>query len=116
MEVGKNIKQLRELKNFTQSYMAEHLSMSIGGYSKIETGQTDVSLSKIQQIAEILDTDLSTILNFDAKNVFNQCNNSGSIVTGTINTQNNNGNVVEFLTSIQDQIVSMKEILYKQKV
>lgn len=113
MDVGRNIKQIRELKNFTQSYMADQLNMSIGGYSKIETGQTDVSLSKIQQIAEILDTDLSTILNFDAKNIFNQCHNNNSVITGMLDTQNNNGNVIELLASLEDQISSIKEMLSK---
>jgi len=114
MDVGKNIKQLRELKNFTQSFMADNLNMSIGGYSKIESGQTDVSFSKIQQIADILETDLGTLLNFDPKNIFNQCHNSNSVISGTIGTQINNGNILDFLTNIQEQISEMKNILSKK--
>lgn len=109
MEVGRNIKQLRELKNLTQSYVVNQLNMSVGGYSKIESGQTDVSFSKIQQIAEVLETDLSTILNFDPKNIFNQCHNSNSIITGNINSQYNNESVIGLLTDIQAQIIKIKE-------
>jgi transcriptional regulator with XRE-family HTH domain len=108
MEVGKNIKRLREFRNLTQTHIAEKLNMSVGGYSKIESGQTDVSFSKIQQIAEILETDLSTILNFDPKNIFNQCNNTNSVIAGTIGTQNNNGNILDMLTNIQEEINSVK--------
>jgi transcriptional regulator with XRE-family HTH domain len=115
LNIGKNIRQIRELKSYTQTFMADHLNMSIGGYSKIETGQTDVSISKVQQIADILETDLGTIFNFDAKNIFHQCNNENSVITGTINTQNNNGDLLEFLTSIQDQIKLMKEMMHFQK-
>ncbi|MBE7441389.1 MAG: helix-turn-helix transcriptional regulator [Flavobacteriales bacterium] len=115
MEVGKNIKQIRELKNLTQGYIAERLNMSIGGYSKIESGQTDVTLSKIQQIAEILETDLSTILSFDPKNIFNQCNNNNSIITGSIGTQNNNGNIIDILSHIQEEIISVKRKIEKEK-
>lgn len=116
MEIGKNIKQLRELKNLTQSYIAERLDMSIGGYSKIESGQTDVTFSRIKQIAEILETDLSTILNFDPKNIFNQCNNNNSIITGSVGTQNNNGNILDILSNIQEEIISVKRAFQDEKV
>lgn len=114
MGVGKNIKQLRELRNFTQQYMAEHLNMSVGGYSKIESDQTDITLSRIEQIAEVLETELSTILNFDAKNIFNQCNNNNSFVTGTVQTQNNNENILDYLNDIQAQVASLKKEIFKK--
>ena len=115
MEIGKNIKQIRELKNLTQSYIAERLDMSIGGYSKIESGQTDVTFSRIKQIAEILETDLSTILNFDPKNIFNQCHNTNSIITGSVGTQNNHGNILDILSNIQEEIVSVKRAFQDKK-
>ncbi len=71
MSIGHNIKKLRELKNYTQTYMSEQLKMSLSGYSKIERDETDISLKRLQQIAEVLGTDYSTILNFDSKGVFN---------------------------------------------
>lgn len=89
--------------------------MNISRYSKIESGQTDVAFSKIQQIAEILETDLSTLLNFDPKNIFNQCNNNNSVITGIIDTQNNNGNILDFLSDIQEQITSMKDAILNDK-
>lgn len=113
MDIGKNIRQIRELKNFTQSYVADRLNMSIGGYSKIETGQTDVSLSKIEQIAAILETELGTLLNFDAKNIFNQYNNTNSVVTGYVETQNN-PNILQSLNDIQEHIRQVKEALVQQ--
>jgi len=116
MEVGKNIKQLRELKNLTQSHIAERLNMSIGGYSKIESGQTDVTLSKIQRIAEILEADLATILNFDPKNIFNQYNNTHSIITGSVDTQNNDSNILKILSNIQEEITSVKHVIENEKI
>lgn len=78
MKVGKKIKQLRELQNFTQQYMADQLSMSLSGYGKIERDETDVTLNKMNQIAKILDTDLNTILSFDKNQVFNLYNNKNA--------------------------------------
>lgn len=115
MNVGKNIKQLRELKNLTQSYVSDRLNMSIGGYSKIESGQTDVSFSKILQIAEILETDLSTILDFDPKNIFNQCHNNNSVISGNVNTQNIQGNILDMLTKIKKDIDAMKDEIRNDK-
>ncbi|HRP59917.1 MAG TPA: helix-turn-helix transcriptional regulator, partial [Vicingus sp.] len=71
MSIGNTIKKLRELKNYTQSYMSERLNMSLSGYSKIERDETDISLKRLRQIAEILETDYSNILNFDESKIFN---------------------------------------------
>ena len=108
MSIGSKIKQLRELRNFTQAHMAERLNMSVGGYCKIEKDQTDVSLSKIEQIAAILETDLGTLLNFDSKQVFNQYNNYNSVITGHIHEQMINGNLRDILNDLQNQINALR--------
>jgi transcriptional regulator with XRE-family HTH domain len=113
MKIGDNIKNLRELKNLTQAYMAERLNMSISGYSKIEKNKTDVALSKILTIAEILETDISTLLNFDAKQVVYQTNNHSVVAGGHNNTQNINGNIENILTNIQEDIQKLKSELNK---
>ena len=78
MSTGIIIKKLRELRNFTQSYMAEKPNLSLSGYSKVERDGTDISLKRLQQIAELLDTDINTILSFDEKNVFNFSHNNSA--------------------------------------
>ena len=67
MNVGEKIKKLRELKNYTQQHMAEKLDLSLSGYGKIERNDTDISISKLEKIAEILGVDLAAILNLDDK-------------------------------------------------
>lgn len=106
MSVGKKIKQLRELRNFTQSYMAEKLSLSLGGYSKIERNETDVTLSRLNQIAKVLDTDIATILNFDSKQVFNQYNNKSATANGVVQNQQiiADQGLDEFFNKMKDDI------------
>ncbi len=87
MSIGKKIKQLRELRNLTQAYMANELNMSLGGYGKIERDETDITISRLNQIAEILETDLSTILNFDSNQVFNLYNNKVANANGVVQNQ-----------------------------
>jgi transcriptional regulator with XRE-family HTH domain len=71
MSIGNNIKKLRELRNFTQSYISDRLQMSLSGYSKIERDETDISVKRLEQIAEILETDLKTILELNTEKIFN---------------------------------------------
>lgn len=53
------IRKLRIEKDFTQDYMAIKLDMSISAYSKLERGQTDPTLSRIEKISEVLGFQLS---------------------------------------------------------
>lgn len=73
--IGDNIKKFRELKNITREQLASDLKMSLSNYSKIERGEIDLTLSRIQEIASILGVDVSQILNFDATQIFNVSNN-----------------------------------------
>jgi transcriptional regulator with XRE-family HTH domain len=75
IKIGDSIKKFRELKNITREQIASELNMSLSGYSKIERDEIDLTLSRIQQIAQILSVDIAQILNFDASQIFNVSNN-----------------------------------------
>lgn len=64
--VGSKIKQVRELRNFTQDYMAQRLEISQAMYSKIERGESDIGLGQLNKIAKELDIDLTHLLTFDS--------------------------------------------------
>ena len=73
--IGDNIKKLRELKNITREMLASDLKMSLSNYSKIERGEIDLTISRLYEIASVLEVDVSQILNFDATQIFNISNN-----------------------------------------
>ena len=73
------IKQIRELKNFTQEYVATKLNLSIRAYSKIETGETQLTINRLNEISEALGVEPMEILGFDEKQVFNHCKQDGYI-------------------------------------
>lgn len=75
-KISQNIKKFRELKGITREQLAGDLGMSISGYSKIERGEVDLSMSKIQKISEVLGVEISEILNFDATQIFNVQHNN----------------------------------------
>ena len=70
-QAGIKLKQLRELKNFTQEYMAQQLGLSTRAYSKIESGETQLTINRLNEIAAILEVDPIQALGFDHQNVFN---------------------------------------------
>ena len=85
------IKNIRELKNYTQEYMAEKLGLTQAGYSKIEKGNTSLSYEKLVEIGKILDVTVEDIISFDYDKYFNNFNritgnNNGSILINTENT------------------------------
>ena len=73
------IKQIRELKNVTQEYIATQLGLSIRAYSKIETGETQLTINRLNEISKALGVDPIEILGFDDKQVFNNCKQDGYI-------------------------------------
>ncbi|MCS6824926.1 MAG: helix-turn-helix domain-containing protein [Cytophagaceae bacterium] len=65
MNIGEKIKRIRELKNYTQEYMAEQLQISQSQYSRLESGESDLLYSRLEQIAKVLEMTISDIDNFD---------------------------------------------------
>jgi transcriptional regulator with XRE-family HTH domain len=53
-DVGEKIRLQRLTKNFSQEYMAFMLDISQAAYSKIERGETVLTLPRVYEIAEIL--------------------------------------------------------------
>jgi len=98
MNVGEKIKKLRELKNYTQQHIADQLNLSLSGYGKIERNETDISISRLEEIANILGVDVNTVLSFDEKHIFNMNNNQTA--NGIVQNQYMNP------TELIDQIIN----------
>ncbi|GGJ81719.1 MULTISPECIES: helix-turn-helix domain-containing protein [Parabacteroides] len=52
--VGQRLQLLRLEKNLTQEQMSEKLNLSTSAYCKIEYGETDLTLTRLNKIAEVL--------------------------------------------------------------
>jgi transcriptional regulator with XRE-family HTH domain len=50
------------------------LGLTVTSYGKIEQGQSDISLSRLQDIAQKLEIDLTELLKNTGGNVFVNCN------------------------------------------
>lgn len=70
MYIGSKIKKLRELRNFTQSYMANTLQVTQSTYCRYENDEIDISMPIVENIAAILTISKDAILHFDENKLF----------------------------------------------
>ena len=75
--VGHRLQMLRMEKNLTQEQMGEKLNLSTSAYCKIEYGETDLTLTRLNKIAEVLNMSALELFNKIDGNVY--VNNSGTI-------------------------------------
>lgn len=60
--IGKNIRQLRQRNGWSQGEVAKRLKISIPAFSKIETGITDINISRLDQIADLFEVSTLEII------------------------------------------------------
>lgn len=116
MSIGTKVKKLRELKNVTQEYMAQELGISQNAYSKIEREETDVSFSRLEQIAKILDINILDIIGFDEKKLFfgiseNRDNSNNGVIINTGLNDKERLLYEQTLNQLREENVYLKKIL-----
>lgn len=65
--VGANIRTMRHQRGWSQEDVANRLGISIPAFSKIETGVTDINLSRLEQIANIYDVNVVNLLSLEVE-------------------------------------------------
>jgi transcriptional regulator with XRE-family HTH domain len=63
--IAQKIKSHREFRKITQETMAEMLLMSQQAYSRLETGETDLTITRLHQIADVLRIKSDDLLNLE---------------------------------------------------
>jgi len=63
--VAANIKKTRIYRNYTQDYLAAKLGISQNAYSKIELGYSNITISRLARISEILEVEIMAMINLD---------------------------------------------------
>ena len=112
--IGNNIKNIRELKNLTQEFVAEKLDISQSAYSRLEKGEIKISKEKLVQIAKVLEVKPEDIKEFDSQKYFNSVGNvdgdfSGSIIVGIGMEE------LGMKKLYDDKIALMEELMSQQK-
>jgi len=71
--LGIKIRKVRQLKDYSQEYVANLLKISQRAYSKIESGETKISDSRINEISKVLEVKPSKLCSFDESSIFENC-------------------------------------------
>ncbi|KAB1065742.1 helix-turn-helix domain-containing protein [Salibacter halophilus] len=113
-DIGKKIRQIRELKGYSQEFIAKKLDLSIRAYSKIESEETQLTIKRLNEISEILEVEPEEILGFDSQFVFN--NNFKTHKGGSYVAYNNTS--IEQVQILYEKLLAEKdrhiELLQKQ--
>lgn len=86
MKIGDKIRSLRTIKGYSQVNMADLLGISSIAYGDIERNKTDVSHSRLEQIAKAFGIELVTLLSHGEQlaNIFSNCSNNHVVGSGDI--------------------------------
>jgi transcriptional regulator with XRE-family HTH domain len=76
-DIGKNIKNIRELKNLTQAHVASQLNIAQRTYGNIEKAKNNVTYEAIEQIAKVLEVSVNKILELNAEVILNNNSQAG---------------------------------------
>ena len=118
--IAKNIRKHRELKGFSQEYMAHQLNVNQSTYAKMENSSTKITIDKLFSVAKLLETDVSEILDLKNQTIYNQDLKDNSVGHQQVENlyQENKEVYQELLKAKDEQIALLKEqiIFYKSKL
>jgi transcriptional regulator with XRE-family HTH domain len=113
-QIGQKIKKLRELRNFTQSHMAEELGLSQSAYSKLELGETEITYNKLERVAEVLGMRPEEVISFNESMVFNVMHNqtgNGFVITNNQLTEAEKHLYEEQISLLKEELSYLKRLL-----
>lgn len=109
--LGKKIRLLRHQRGWSQEDVAKRLDISIPAFSKIETGITDVNLSRLDQISKLFDMSIVQLLAINDPEEEKKYNSD--LAEATKKLQDRDSDVIE----LQKKVIELYEQLHqKEKV
>ena len=113
-KMGQKVRMVRELKGFSQEYMAHSLGMSQRGYSKLERDESKLDWERITQIAKLFEMEPLDLVSFDDNLVFNNCTQSGKIINSQLHNSQNEKLIAQYeerITHLEADVAFLREEL-----
>jgi len=109
--IGKNIRVVREVRGFSQEYVAKKIGISQRTYSNIEADKSKVDTEIIKNISEVLNIDPIQLMSLNEKTMFSNCTNSGTGNFGYMNTYQGmeNDALKNHIQQLQKEVDFLKE-------
>jgi transcriptional regulator with XRE-family HTH domain len=110
VEIGHNIRRIREIKNYTQEAVADMVGMSVTAYGDIERGKSDVNFARLADIAKALDVKEEDIVAFGT-HIHNTLHNNDIKGVGVVHGVVNNvpENMILMERGVYDKIIKDKD-------
>lgn len=110
-EIGKNIRKYREIKGYSQEYMAHELNINQASYAKLENNSTKITIDRLFNISKLLQTDITDLLELNKQHIYNLYENQHAVGHQQVeNLYQENKEVYErLIKSKDDQIELLKE-------
>ena len=119
MNVIDNIRTIRKNRGYSHENMATDMKISQAAYTKIERGETKLTLDRLQQIAEILEVTVSDLLGLETQSFHQEIHNDS---TGTSisyqkveNLYQENREVYEKLIATKDEEIALLKKMLEMK-
>tara|TARA_B100000809_G_C14976482_1_gene472895 strand:- start:29 stop:388 length:360 start_codon:yes stop_codon:yes gene_type:complete len=101
IELYKKIRSVRELRAYSQNYVAERLGVNQKAYSKMELGKTQLNWDKLNKIAAILAVSIFELV--DPTRSLNEMNIDSGFEDKTVSL------LKQFIDDYESQITKLKE-------
>ena len=115
MGSSEKTKIMREMNQWTQEEVAEKLGMSTTGYAKIERGQTNVSVEKLKQIAQVFNLNVAQLLDDDERFVICSIGDNHSNYNNYFGTNEKlsleNEKLKQLLSAKESEIEALKKVI-----
>ena len=104
--LGKNIRKHRELKGYSQEYMAQKLEVNQASYAKIENNTTKMTIDRLFAISKLLEIDVAELLELNKQNIYNVYDNHHAVGHQQVeNLHQENKEVYQELIKAKDFII-----------
>ena len=115
--IGKNIRKFRELKGYSQEYMANEMELTQASYAKLESNSTKISVERLFTIAKLLETEVADIVELNKQTIYHQDIKEHSIGHQEVqNLHQDNKEVYEKLLQSKDEQIALLKSLLSQYI
>lgn len=123
MKTNEKLRQLREMQDWTQEEMAEKMQMSASGYAKLERGDNNLNIERLEQIAQIFNIDIADLTSqgkgiifvvggdYGDNNSISHYGTTESIIQELEKTKLTLSHKEEIIDKLNEQIVDLRELV-----
>ncbi len=107
--IGQKIRKLRELRNYTQEYMAINLNITQTAYCKIEKEESKLTVDRLKAISILLNLDPIQLLTFDEKVFFIGFTQKQEPI-GTYQNEENKNQMNSRMNQLETEIIRLRSL------